>query len=151
MTKGENTTRIGVRIQDAALDRLSALAKANETTIGSYLRVMLERDAPARYAYLLADGQRTVKGKFSAGELSLMVDICNGTMWTADTIPYGVLANCEDCEPSYYERWKVDRSTLISKLNKLSVTEHFALVAALETFWRAVSNGQQPEPGKILD
>ncbi len=152
MTRGENTTRIGIRIQDEALDRLSGLAAKSNMSIGSYLRLLLEQDVPARYLYLLELGTAGLETKFTASELSLMCDVCNGTWWQpAVTIQNGILYDCEDTEPEIYEKWKVDRAPFLAKLRTLPVLEQFALVAAVERFWRRVSNDEQPTPGEILD
>ena len=152
MTKGRNTTKIGVRLQDDALDRLTASAQQSGSGIGTFLRAILEQDVPARYAYLIEDSRRSLKSKFSAGELSLMCDICNGTVWVpVAAIHGGILANCEDAETSYYPKWGVDRPTFLGKLRALPMVEQFTLVDAIETFWRAVSADQNPEPARILD
>ena len=152
MTNGRNTTRLSVRLPDEAVKRLSLLAKQNNQSIGTYLRAILEQDVPARYLYLLEDGRRSLSGKFSPGELSLMVDVCNGTWWEpACTIHGGILANCEDTETVIYEKWGVDRASFLGKLRALPVVQQFALADAIERFWRKVSIDGQCEPGQILE
>jgi len=135
------------------MDRMAASAAQDGlATLGEHLRRILEQDVPARYAYLLEDARRSLAGKFSAGELSLMVDVCNGTWWIpAATIHGGILANCKDTEDEVYEKWHVDRASFLAKLRVLPVVEQFALADAIERYWRKVSINVQDDPGRILE
>lgn len=85
----------------------------------------------------------------SGDELSLICDVCNGTIWKPHTISL-LSANVEDTEPEIFKRWDVDQKKLIGKLSKLTSIETAALVDAVERFWAASETGMRVNPGDIL-
>lgn len=110
------------------------------------------RESLVRYFALLDYERQQIR--FTGGELSLLADICNGTAFTGGMIPLGLLADADDCENGYFEKWGVDRDELLAKLRSLTATQEYALVDAIERFWHAVSTSpslDQPEPDKLLD
>lgn len=109
------------------------------------------REGLGRYYYLLALGRHQLKGVFAQGELGLMLDLCNGTIFEPHSLIGGIAANCEDAEDFYYdEKWKVDRKTLLAKLKALPYGEEAALVDAIERWWKRVGDGAQPEIDELL-
>jgi len=143
--------RISLRVSDDFAKQLDVRTGFPRVSISETIRESL-----SRYFYLLnIEIERVViKDVFTPGELSLIVDICNGTYWEAHSIPFGVIANVEDAEDCYFEQWGIDRTALVNKLKKLTNAQHFALVDAVERFWVDVANhpslGKEVRPGDIL-
>jgi len=108
------------------------------------------RESLARYFALLAEERRTLAGRFTDGELGLILDLCNGTVLEAHTMLGGILANCEDGETERYEYHNANRTELLPKLRALNPAEDAALVDAVERWWLAVGHGFQPEVGQLL-
>ena len=113
------------------------------------------RESLARYLYLLGRARTDIKDRFTGPELSLLADICNGTMFGPGELIAGtVLADAEDAEAHYYRKWEVDRDGLLEKLRALSPTEDAALCDSIEKFWSGVSakpSLKQPDPAKLLE
>jgi hypothetical protein len=107
------------------------------------------RESLARYFYMLDRARADLRDRFTAQELSLLCDCCNGTWWEPHTLD-GIVANAEDTEQERYDYWRVDRAALLDKMRALSLLECAALVDAVERFWRATSTGMAVEPGRIL-
>jgi hypothetical protein len=110
------------------------------------------RECLSRYYYLLAQARAGLSNReaFSAGELSLLTDVCNGTFWEPHTL--GCLgANADDAEDDYYEKWGVKRADLLAKLAGLTPLEQAAVVDAIERFWKAVGTGMTVDPRHLLD
>lgn len=109
------------------------------------------RESLERYYYLLEAERRVLKPQFTAGELALLADICNGTAWDTQSINFGLVANAEDAEQSYFEKWNVDQYELLVKLKNLTLSQNLAMIDAIERFWEAVSHSPSCDPGKLLD
>jgi hypothetical protein len=107
------------------------------------------REALARYFYMLAEGRRTLSPKLGEPELSLLVDIHNGTFWEPHTLDVVRWAH-EDAEPEYFEKWGVDRAAFTEKMNTLTPVECAALVDAIERFWLASGTGMKVEISSLL-
>lgn len=107
------------------------------------------RQALSRYFYLLDTARHNISDKFTEPELSLLCDICNGTLWEPRAIPL-LFASVEDAEEEYFGKWNVDRKKLLTKLSKLTSIETAALVDAVERFWAASETGMRVNPGDIL-
>lgn len=109
------------------------------------------REALDRYFAMIDHERQKLDDKFTAGELSLMADYSNGSMYTTQAgLPLGLLANAEDTEDVIYDKWGVDRKTLLDKLRSLSVCQEAALVDAIERFWAAVTHMPGVDPGDLL-
>lgn len=111
------------------------------------------RESLSRYYYLLDFERSKMEDIFTQGELSLMVDLCNRTVFQPFTVVNGVSAKVADAEDFYFEKWKCDRKELLAKLDKLTPCQHFALVDAIERFWSGISRSpslDQPKPWEIL-
>lgn len=108
------------------------------------------REGLARYYAMLDWERRQLQDKFTVGELSLLADICNGTMFTGGMLPLGLLADAEDAEELYYEKWSCDRQELLEKLRGLTVCQEAALVDAIERFWEATVHVPNMNPGELL-
>lgn len=149
MTKGRSSTRVGIRIQDDALGRLTASAAKANQSVGAYLRTILERDMPGRYEYLIDTARTSLKDRFTTGECGLMLDVCNGIMFESYSIPL-LAAEIADAEDEYYPKWGCDRAEILAKLRALTIVETFAVVDAIEAWWAATQEDQKRDPGKLL-
>ena len=91
-----------------------------------------------RYHALLKLGRAAVLSVLSENELWLIFDVCNGTMFCADTL-LGLWMGVEDgCRLDGLDRkWDVDGPALVEKLKAADSVTTFALVDAIEQFWRA--------------
>lgn len=108
------------------------------------------REGLTRYYAMLDWERRQLQDKFTAGELSLLADICNGTMFTGGMLPLGLLADAEDAEALYYKKWNVARDVLLKKLRDLTVCQEATLVDAIERFWGAAVHVPNMNPGELL-
>jgi hypothetical protein len=106
------------------------------------------REGLTRY-YAMLDYERK-QLKFAVAELSLLADICNGTMFVGGMLPLGLLADAEDTENCIYEKWAVKREILLSKLRALTVCQEAAVVDAIERFWAASEHVSTVNPGDLL-
>ena len=108
------------------------------------------REGLSRYYHLLDAERESLKGLFEPGELLLLADANNGTIYTPETIQC-FSANAEDTEPEKYAYFGADRRTLINKLNALTIGQTHALVDAVERYWKAAAHTQAVDPAKLLD
>jgi len=107
------------------------------------------REGLERYYYLLERAREQIRPLFTAGECSLLVDTCNGTLFgpiTLDCVPLDV----RDVEEERVQKWGVDREALLAKLQGLNLLQHAALVDAIERFWQAASHGFEVDPSLLL-
>jgi hypothetical protein len=126
--------------------------KRTDTVKGGISDAM--RKAIERYYYLLDIARIEIKDKFTGGELSLICDLCNGTVFITYSLISGITANVYDAEPEYFEKWKCDKQPLLDKLDKLTPLQQAALVDAVERFWAEIAKHatmEQPHPGEILN
>lgn len=139
--------KIIIRIPDALSAQIDARSGFPRDNFSEALRECLER-----YFYLLELSRREIRDSFTGGELSLLADICNGTMFETHSLQ-GVLFNAQDAEDMYYVKWGVDRDALLQKLGSLTPCQHAAIVDAIEIFWDKVSKFpslEQPQPRDLL-
>ncbi len=108
------------------------------------------REALSRYYRLLDEARESIGGKFSAGELGLLCDLSNGTIWEAHSLDM-MDTQVRDAEDDYFTRWEVDRKSLITKLHGLSLTQYAALVDAVERYWEASRTGMSVDHTRILE
>lgn len=111
------------------------------------------RECLSRYYVLLEIGRREIRGVFADSELGLLLDLANSTRFESHTFLGGLLADCEDAEDEYFEKWKCQRQPLLVKLQKLTTCQEAALVDAAERWWERVgeaNEGRQPDIGELL-
>ena len=129
-------TQLSFRIDDRLA--LQVMARAERHGGANYAaRTHLER-----YYYLLADELRTLRGRFSLAELSLLADVVNGWLVAPHTIPL-LYINVEDgvALERLDKKWSIqDPAGLVQKLRPLSYGQAAALIDALERWW------SQPSP-----
>lgn len=90
----------------------------------------------ARYYTALERSRKTLRAQFAEGELSAILDICNGTVYEAHSIPW-LYASMEDAlEDGIAAKWEIDDPALVAKLRALSYIDAAALVDAAERAWR---------------
>lgn len=101
------------------------------------------REDLMRYYALLANKAREMQNLFTLGEIMLMCDACNGTIFEPHTL--GLLRlNIED-SISYDatdRKWEIDGAELLEKLGALSLEGTATLVDVIERFWAGVSQGK---------
>lgn len=108
------------------------------------------REGLDRYLVLLSAGQSSLKGKFTAAELTLLVDISSGSMYTANNLLCGVCNNARDTGDEYYSAHNIDRTKLLAQLGSLTPAENAALVDAIERYWIAAGAGFTPDTAHLI-
>ena len=119
---------------------------------GGLGRSGVTQDALDRYFYMLKRERTALKSILTPGELSLIADSCNGTMFASWSIPH-IDHGVEDSInlDGLADKWEVDGNQLLAKLRGLTLSQSFALADAVEQFWANVSTGKEVKPGEILD
>jgi hypothetical protein len=135
-----DTKRIGLFCPPQLLAEIS-----ERGTVSEVIRESLER-----YYYLLARARAGLAGRFTAGELGLLCDLSNGTIWQAWSLDMSS-AQVEDAGEASWDKWGVDSKALVAKLNGLSLVEHAALIDATERFWQANGTDAQSAIEKVLE
>jgi len=108
------------------------------------------RESLDRYYTLINQARLNLQNKFTHAELGVIIDISNSTVFEAHSLQ-GILYNAQDCAPDgTWEKWGADEKTLLAKLEALTLTEHAALVDAVERWWRATAMGYQPDIEQLL-
>lgn len=108
------------------------------------------RESLSRYYALIEHARQGLEGRFTPAELGVIIDTSNSTLFEAHSIQ-GILFNVQDCAPDgTWEKWGANEEELIAKLESLTLTEHAALVDAVERWWQAVGHGFQPEVSQLL-
>lgn len=105
-------------------------ARADDASDAAASRIA-QRDL-GRYYEMLAGALASVG--LSEEEALFLVDILNGTyieLMTAQMLPY----EAEDAEPSYFEKWGIDRAVLLKKLHALTLAQRLAVCDAVERAW----------------
>jgi hypothetical protein len=80
-----------------------------------------------------------IKGRWQAGELKLLFDVLNGTIFSASTSKPDFLAiEVQDgCElDGLDKKWKVDQKALIDKIMGLTFAQCFFLIDWVNVFWQ---------------
>ncbi len=96
----------------------------------------------ARYYEALARARKGLRSQFSESELGAVLDVCNGTVYEAHSLPW-LYASVEDAaEDGLAAKWQIDAPALVAKLRGLSYIEAAALVDATERAWRSVGDGE---------
>ena len=78
-----------------------------------------------------------LKGRFSSGELKLMIDVFNGSALTAGIAGQQCLISCIDgmALDALDEKWSVDRQAFTGKLQALTLIEATCLEIWANGFW----------------
>jgi len=101
-----------------------------------------------RYIALLRIVLREMNDLFSPGERALIRDALNGVMFADAISPQLVDAEISDALNGLSEKWGVNPSELRAKLAELTVAQKYALVDAVERWWRT---GASSEDDKARD
>ncbi len=129
---------------------LSERADRGEQSTGVELARTANR-ALERYFYLLGERRRRLKDNFTQGEMSLLVDACNGIVWwdahciklLPREIEDAIMLNKLD------EKWEVDGPALVARLKELDLVALCALMDSVERFWSGPYLKEQPDYSKI--
>jgi len=124
--------KISIRLPETLSDQLDT----RTDPVRGYLLSDVVRDSLTHYYAVLDYERKRLQAKFTGSELSLLADICNGTIFTRGILPLGVLADAEDTEDSIYQKWGVDRDAFLRKLRRLSLSQEAVIVEAIEKYWR---------------
>lgn len=86
-----------------------------------------------------------MKGKFTAGELRLTIDVMNGTLLSPEMAGQHLSLNVADgiALDGLDEKWEVDAETLNQKLATMSTPELMILEIWIHGFWQAVTDHDQ--------
>lgn len=96
---------------------------------------------PALYRHAIDD----LRGKFTRGELMLMIDVCNGLWLTPMMAGQHMISQVSDgiALDGLDEKWEVDGKELNKKIADLTIFEAACLELWVQAFW------QQDEHGNI--
>jgi hypothetical protein len=89
-----------------------------------------------RYATLMRVITREINEVFGPGERALIRDALNGTAFLDSISPQLVDAEISDALPELAGKWDVDAEAMRGKLGALGVAQKYALVDAVERWWR---------------
>lgn len=116
----------------------SVQARTSQSQTGS-LAAAAKRDLERYYEVLQRD---LASVTFTEGEAMLILDVCNGTLWSGWSAPL-LWANIEDAlEDGYAEKWKVDGPGLVARLRALTPGQSMAVVDAVERWWNLEDRDQ---------
>lgn len=103
----------------------------NHTAGGEYLLDSLP--------ILYADALHSIRGTFGAGELSLILDVMNGTFLVPSVSTWHLAANVEDGVKlnRLDEKWQIDGAVLVNKLSSLTRWQLYCLEIWSAGFWAA--------------
>jgi hypothetical protein len=89
---------------------------------------------PALYRYTL----NALKGRFSRGELMLMIDVCNGLWLTPRMAGQHMDAQVSDgiALDHLDERWEINGQELNKKIGGLTIFETACLEIWVQAFWK---------------
>lgn len=90
------------------------------------------RQELSRYRWLLKSALSETLGILSPAEIDCVQDICMSTAFVRPEDALLLYADIEDAEPSFFERWEVDRFHLASKLKSLNRVQAMALTDHIE-------------------
>lgn len=87
-----------------------------------------------------------LKGKFTAPEISGLMDSLNGTAWPdkwMQSRPDMLAAQMADADTfdNLAAKWGYDGPALLEKINNLHPLECFFLIEEIAAFWERISNG----------
>jgi len=99
---------------------------------------------------LYAHSMYDLKGQFGEGELSLMIDVFNGTMLTPGRAGQQLLVDCVDgmALNGLDEKWNVDRKAFTDKLKSLTLTESACIEIWANGYWYG---GKSETTGELAD
>lgn len=116
--------------------------RIDEKTATWFERNFGSRNAGAEFVLdafpgLYRETLRGLRGRFTAGELSLILDVMNGTMITPQFVGHTIAANIEDGMrlDRLDQKWKTDARGFITKLQNLELFHLAALEIWARAFW----------------
>ncbi len=102
---------------------------------GEVLGSVARRDLERAYAVLRAELDRL---DLSEAEASLVCDACNGTLFDATNLRLLWAEVADAIRLDHLDaKWGVDGHALVERLRSLSPAQTWALVDAVERYWRA--------------
>ena len=137
MPKGNaKRNKLNILISDPA----KAWYEANFATGSTGTAYALE----AFYGLCRNELARTLMGKFTGGELCLMIDVSNGLMLMPHISGQHMYAQVSDgCALDHLdEKWAIHKNELLAKLDSLQLTSLIALEIWCRAFWEGNRKGQ---------
>lgn len=128
MKKLTGITKTAPRILDKSTD----FYKLTFETLNAGLEFILD-SFPRLYRQTIFD----LRGKFTRGELMLLIDVNNGTMLSPDTIGWSAAANAVDGIKldRLDKKWNINGKAFVAKLQTLTIFELACLELWVQTFW----------------
>lgn len=128
-------------INARANERTEKYLAGNFRTKGAGAEYILAAWPAAARKFICLD----MKGKFTAGELRLMIDVMNGTMLSPEMAGQHLSLNVADgiALDALDKKLEVDAETLNKKLAEMSTPELMILEIWIQGFWEAVTNHGQ--------
>jgi len=115
------------------------------TAIDFYSNKFKSANAGAEFTLAAVPGlyqatlMRELKGRFTAGQLKMFVDVMNGTFLTAGLAGQHMQANVEDSfalyPGMYEEKWDIDRTATEAALKELTAFQRAVLEIWVASFW----------------
>lgn len=98
-----------------------------------------------RYFWLMEHERRQLRQLFNDGEISLLCDLMNGTMFADPYSVQFITAEAADgiALDRLDEKWKIDGPALLEKLKALSYGANLALIDAVQLWWHRSSLGEK--------
>lgn len=103
-----------------------------------------------RYFSLLDRARRELRAILTDKEMGLILDALNGTGFFDTFSLYFVGMEIADAVGDLAEKWEVDGSVLVAKMDALTDAQKVALVDAVGVWWNRVAKGEQPEYKEAL-
>lgn len=120
-----------------------AVKRRQDASGEGYDRSTVINRSLARYFEIIEVGRRRLAELLSNGEIGLVLDVFNGTLFaepfSIQMVPIEVADSLPD---GYAEKWKVDGPALVQKLRGLTYAESVALVDCVERWWNRVGAGE---------
>jgi hypothetical protein len=120
-------------------------------TRGEERSTVISRDLE-RYYDACTQARKRLKELLSPGEIALILDTTNGTLFSEPLSIRLLWASVSDAISleGLDKKWKVDGETLVAKVKGLDPFLTIALVDACERWWHRIGRGEQPEPVAAL-
>jgi len=123
---------VAVRLSDDEHQALVTFAEERGFHFTDLLRE-LGKTLPAQQALLLA-ALEEIRGQFTRGEVSCMLDVNNGVYLTAGLIGQHTAMNVAD-SPEMDEKWGVETRSLARRIHALTATQRVAIELWTASMW----------------
>ena len=144
MSKHADTPRkpTTIRMTDQERAAISRLAEDRDQDSAELVRGLIE--LVPRHEALLRATLEPLRGRMSAPELKLILDVMNGLFLTEDWLGRHLLAEVHDgiALNEAHRKWGIDSDHLLGELRRLSLAERIALEVWCAELWRRYQDDQ---------